>query len=533
MKLKKLKISISLQISIFLVLVAFIPVLVMMALNTYEKQQLEMFETLNVQQGRIVAASLEYSGNSAEASQGILENMKGAFVSRIRILDREGSLIADSARYQIQQKEVLDSAVNSRYEKTVSETKEKIDAEDSFVYRVFSLPIRIYRKLLRRPALSLYDTADFYNNNSFAAGEEIQQALKGKYGAVTRISTGNQVSVTLYSALPVFDKDKKVQGVVLVSRSTYRILRNLYELRRDMAVVYLKSLIAVVLIAIFFAFRISLPLKKLSLQATDCADKKGRIFFTKFTGSRRIDEIGELSRSFTSLIERLNKRIQFSQAFSSDISHEFKNPLTAIRSSAELLSDKDLSDEDREQLSRAVIDEVNHLQMLLTGVRNISKIDAGEKLELHSIQVVAFLKNIISRVEKKYEGKNLSIKIADTISEDFTLMIPEDYFDRLAENLIDNAASFGTNVLVTPLVDNSDGGKGKFHLTVEDDGKGISKDSIEKIFERFYSERDEQNKAGHTGLGLSTVKAISDALEGQVLVENSTELGGAKFTVIF
>lgn len=521
MKIPKIKISISLQISIFLVLVAFIPVLVMMALNTYEKQLLEMFESSNVQQGRIIAASLKSAGNTRESAKSILENMNGEFISRIRILDANGELICDSARVDFEMDQVeSDSIPETRYPDGVIPTA----AEESLVYRIFSLPVRIYRKIMRRPALSLYDTADFYNNKTFFDGEEIKDALSGRYGARTRISTGDQVSVTLYSAIPVFSEDEKVDGVVLVSRSTYRILRNLYELRRDMAVVYLKSLIAVILIAVFFAFRITIPLKKLSSEATDCADKKGRIFFTKFTGTKRMDEIGELSKSFSSLIERLNKRIQFSQAFSSDISHEFKNPLAAIRSAAEVLEDSSIESEDRVQLSRAIVDEVNHLQVLLSGVRNISRIDSGENLSCEPIEVFPFLENVVSRIEKKYAGKEFVIE--NQLAENFRLRIPEDYLSRLMENLVDNAGSFGAKILSTLSIDGNN-----FRLCVEDNGKGIPSGSEEKIFSRFYSERNEEERHGHSGLGLSTVKAIVDALEGTIVVERSLLLGGAKFVV--
>ncbi len=493
-----------------------------MALKTYETQLLEMFENSNVQQGRLIAAALQYSGNDENSANGILNNMNGKFTSRIRILDKDGQLIADSAKNDSPQKT---GAILPQYmtENPAEDKKQKTAAEDSFVYRLFSLPVRIYRKILRRP--SPYETADFYNGKSVFDGEEIKSALNGRYGAVTRISTGNQISVTLYSAVPVFDDGGKITGAVLVSRSTFRILRNLYELRRDMALVYLRSLIAVALIAIFFAFRITLPLKRLSKEATDCADRKGRIFFTKFTGQNRIDEIGELSRSFSNLVQRLNKRIQFSQAFSADISHEFKNPLAAIRSSAELLGDESLSSQDRNELSTAAIDEVNHLQILLNGIRNISKIDAGENFTESSIPVAPFLKNIISRIAGKHPGTE--IELHTLLPDGFKMKIPEDYFDRLAENLIDNAAGFGTHVIVTA---EYAGGR-NFVISVEDNGKGIAPGMQEKIFERFYSERTEDNSQGHTGLGLSTVKAITDALEGEVTAGTGKSLGGAIFTV--
>ena len=90
----RLRFPINIQISIFLVLVAFIPVAAMMMLKTYESQMLTMMENSNVQQARIVAASLALNPDKPKE---LLINMKGKFDSRIRILSRDGELLADSS----------------------------------------------------------------------------------------------------------------------------------------------------------------------------------------------------------------------------------------------------------------------------------------------------------------------------------------------------------------------------------------------------------------------------------------------------
>ncbi|WP_318661766.1 ATP-binding protein [Treponema sp.] len=561
---KKFFISISLQISVFLIIVAFIPVAVMMALKTYEKQQLDMMERSNVQQGRLVASALvsavitsDAAGSSniavsagdagenkidAGYAYKLLENMNGQFDCRIRIIAPDKTLIADSSRMDIKPGDVSDKDLQDKEsresEKQIQQSR--AGEKEPFIYRLFSIPFRIYRKLFKPPRALLYDTADFYINKEIFDGAEVLKALNGNYGAMTRFSSGGQVSITIYSAIPVKNGDDVI-GVVLVSRSTYKILQNLYELRQDLARIFVKSLIAVVLIALFLAFRISYPLKRLSKEANSCADKKGRIFFTDFTGKKRRDEIGELSRSFTLLVERLNKRIKFSQAFSSDISHEFKNPLTAIRTSAELLGSGELDKKEQEELSRAVIDEVSHLQNLLSGIRNISKIDAGVEKgdasvndEAEVIEVNSFIKNIITRLEKNYPDREV---IFLPQQGNIDIKIPSDYIERVAENLIDNALSFGTKVKVTARVENALRNTAEklgrnaefFVMTVEDNGRGLPAESFEKIFDRFYSEREEAQKSSHTGLGLSIVKAITDSLEGSIEAGNSDELGGAKF----
>ena len=86
--MKKFNLSISLQISIFLIIVAFIPVAITMALKTYEKQQLAMMESSNVQQGRLVSAALATEKSDAvdkDFAAAFLKNMNGRFDSRIRV----------------------------------------------------------------------------------------------------------------------------------------------------------------------------------------------------------------------------------------------------------------------------------------------------------------------------------------------------------------------------------------------------------------------------------------------------------------
>ncbi len=517
--MKRFEISISIQIFIFLIIIAFTPVAIMISLKTYEKQQLTMLENSNVQQGRLIASAL-VTNNPFEIDEkfalDILNNMENRFDSRIRILDSKGKLIVDSSS--------LDNLVETEKKDTVhsrallSETTENTD---TFVYRLFSFPVRIYRKYFKPPRSS-YDNADFYTETDVFDGPEVAAALNGKYGAITRFSTGGQVSVTLYSAIPI-QKNDNIFGVVLVSRSTYRILQNLYELRVDLGKIFLRSLLVVLLIAFFLAFRIVHPLRKLSRQTGECADKKGQIIFTEFTGSKRHDEIGRLSRAFSNLIERLNQRIKFSQAFSSDISHEFKNPLTAIRSSAELLEDKTLTEEERRNFTDAIIDEVTHLQTLLTEVRNISKIDA-DIAKCQELPVNTYVKNIISRIQKNYADTDVEFLSAE---DEINIAIPPEYLEIVASNLIDNACSFAHNILVKTEISKNKESK-QFILSVEDDGPGLCDEQIKKIFNRFYSERNEENKANHTGLGLSLVKAVADSLEGQITVSKS-EKGGAKF----
>ena len=228
----KFKISISIQISIFLLILIFIPIASMMALHTYENQQLSMMESSNVQQGRLVAASLFCPEKiSSDEAVALLKNMDGNFDARIRVLDKSGALIADSSTVendfenensQLSVREMnYDSAVNKNSEKSNS------DASENFIYRLLSIPVRIYRSYFKRPYALKYDSAEFYINKNIYDGEEVLAALEGRYGSATRISYGGQRSVTLYSALPVYNslKEANVESLVLFPlKSGYELL---------------------------------------------------------------------------------------------------------------------------------------------------------------------------------------------------------------------------------------------------------------------------------------------------------------------
>ena len=531
----RLRFPINIQISIFLVLVAFIPVAAMMMLKTYESQMLTMMENSNVQQARIVAASLALNPDKPKE---LLINMKGKFDSRIRILSRDGELLADSSTLEKDSDEAslqeVDYSSRTRYaaeSSAKSDKSSKTAANNTFIYRLFSIPVRVYRKL--RPPAASFTSADFYSGKIIYDGEEVKAAQEGRYGAKTRISGGGQVSVTLYSAMPVM-QEGQVIGIVLVSRSTWRILQNLYELRIDLAKVFLWSLLFILIVAIFLTFRISYPLKKLSRQTSECADKKGRIdasLVEKFTGLKRRDEIGDLSRYFKTLIQKLDSKIRYTQAFASDVNHEFKNPLAAIRSSTEVLKDSS-DEEEKKNFTQAIIDEVSQLEHLLNGVRGISKIE-GADLPKENIPVKNFTQNIAASVLKSYQGTSIEIQTKNLPE---TILIQPDYYERILSNLIENAASFAKHIRVALEKTASRKAQTCLVIKVSDDGPGINEDDMAKIFNRFYSNRshslsDSESKIGHTGLGLAIVKAICDELEGQITVGQDQELGGALFKI--
>ena len=111
-------------------------------------------------------------------------------------------------------------------------------------------------------------------------------------------------------------------------------------------------------------------------------------------------------------------------------------------------------------------------------------------------------------------------------AEDKCIFITPELLDTIFDNLISNAFSFADEVLITSSIN-----KNQIQFSIEDNGPGIPIEEREKIFKRFYSNRKQQDKIAHDGLGLHLVKYIVNSINGNIKVESSKKLGGASFII--
>ncbi len=267
----------------FNLLLVFLPVAGFLYLDTYERQLLRSLEHALAQQARVLAASISGRGPlTADTAAAPLRALEGRHEARFRIVDPEGRLLADSSRLGRSQASPAPGEPVPSPSSTApvaapaapARNTPSRDAETLPLYRLASFPIRLARRLFAPPEPP-YESGEFYSGAATLLGEELRAALAGGYGAATRISAGGQRSVTLYSAVPVMDREK-VAGVVLVSQSTYRILRDLYELRLRVFEIFLVSIGAAVALSLVAGTTIVRPLTRLRRQAGQILDGRGR-----------------------------------------------------------------------------------------------------------------------------------------------------------------------------------------------------------------------------------------------------------------
>lgn len=279
------------------------------------------------------------------------------------------------------------------------------------------------------------------------------------------------------------------------------------------------------------AVRIAGPVKRLSDAARSVQLAGGRrVPMPDF--SRRKDEIGDLEQAFRAMTDALYDRLDAIESFAADVAHEIKNPLTSIRSAAEVLvKAKDAAA--RERLVALIQKDVGRLDRLITDISNASRLDAElARDSVAPVDLARLLRDIIRvYVDGERCGERQLVLDADPGA---MVLGREEPLGRVFTNLIDNALTFspqGGTVRLT--VRRAGGARGRLLVTVEDEGPGIPPEALETIFQRFYTQRPAGAAFGtHSGLGLAIVRQIVSAHGGTIHAENRHPEGsGARFVV--
>jgi two-component system, OmpR family, sensor histidine kinase ChvG len=508
---------IGLRLLAFNLLLVFLPVAGILYLDVYETQLLQVQERGMVQQGRLVAAALGGRDElTAADAMALLTRLERRGDARIRVYDVSGTLVADSVRTPDAVPERVSDEAASEYP-AASGIRERI------LYRVGARIVRI-RRAFGRIARSLLvpsvgpQSSD--TSREASAGPEVRAALAGRYGADARLTPG-QRSLTLHSAVPIRSGDRVI-GAAAVSQSTFRILQALYDVRLRIFQIVVASLVAAVALGLLMSATIVRPLVRLRSAAVALFDRRATP-----AGFRRVDrkdEIGDLARTLEDLTTRLDAHIRLLESFAGDVSHEFKNPLASIRAAAEMIAASDSSAE-RDRLLGMLIGDVDRLERLVSGLRELARIDAQIAHDaLEHVDVAALVRDLVDGFRTRLPGAAVSLTIP---SGPLVVRAARDRLAQVFENVLDNAASFAPEssaIEVSLAID-----AGACVVTIADRGPGIPDGHLERVFDRFFSYRPAQRaieRPEHMGLGLAIAKAIVEGYAGTIAARNR-EGGGA------
>jgi len=321
-------------------------------------------------------------------------------------------------------------------------------------------------------------------------------------------------------------QDNKVYGVVLIK---YKLLLNNNELARqslNFFNFFLLFIVVTILLSFIFLRGLIIPLRqltKITVLERDKTNKKKLIY------PLRSDEIGILSNQIQLMSNELKSQINQLEKFSSDVAHELKNPLTAIKSSIELLTSKNITKEDRSKLMNNFNKDIDRMNKLISDISHFSKTIAEIEIENFELtNINKFLKENFG--EKSTNKKNIKI-LLQTDNNKNLVLLNKDKFLQVILNLIDNSISIAknnSNILITSNKKN----KNCVEIKIYDQGKGIDLREKNKIFERFYTDRI-SDRDQHSGLGLSRSYERINSFNGSIELTESDKLDfrGACFLI--
>ncbi len=226
--------------------------------------------------------------------------------------------------------------------------------------------------------------------------------------------------------------------------------------------------------------------------------------------------------------DKLSEIIQLQNHFFTNISHEFRTPLTLILGPSKQIFDRTNDDKIKEE-AELINRNAKKLNRLANQLLDISRIEAGRmQLKTSELNLVPLIKRIIFSFKSFAEKKQISLNFISK-KEDIILFVDEEKIDKILSNILSNALKFtpnggSVNVSVVLIPD-------AVKIAVADNGIGISKEHLSKIFDRFYQVDNSLSKEYEgTGIGLSLTKELVEIHKGRLMVE-SEENKGSTFTI--
>ena len=433
----------------------------------------------------------------------VLRRLVSPTKTRARIYDRDGVLILDS-RNLYGRGDVL------RFDLPPPDTEQPGLVERAFI---------AMRRWFGRGDLPLYKELGPENGKGYP---EVEQALDGLHASMVRVNDRGEVIVSV--AVPV-QRFRAVRGALMLSTQGADIDDMVEAERLAIVKVFLVAASVMVVLSMLLAGTIAGPVRRLADGAERVRRRiRSRVEIPDFT--RRRDEIGDLSGALREMTNALYTRIEAIESFAADVAHELRNPLTSLRSAVETLP-LAKTDESRRRLLEVIEHDVKRLDRLISDISDASRLDAElQRQEASNVNLTKLLEALVTAANE-VRPDDVSVTLAFEGGSPAVFKVPghDSRLGQVVSNLIDNARSFsppGGKVRVT-----CRRLKNEVEIVVDDDGPGIRPEALDKIFERFYTDRPTQSFGQNSGLGLSISKQIVEAHGGSIRVENRTSVAAA------
>jgi two-component system sensor histidine kinase ChvG len=398
---------------------------------------------------------------------------------------------------------------------------------------IYERSVIAVRTWLNRGDLPLYREL----GDSGLGYQEVADALKNHKRSMVRVNARGEVIVSV--AVPVL-RSRTIHGALMLSTQGDDIDQMVTAERLAILKVGGVATAVMIVLSLLLASTIAGPVRRLADSAERVRRRiKTRVEIPDFTLRR--DEIGHLSGALRDMTDALYNRIEAIETFAADVSHELKNPLTSLRSAVETMP-LARNETSRARLLAVIEHDVKRLDRLISDISDASRLDAElQRQDMAPVDLRRLLTTLASVANETRLGHDISVEArfeGRSVNDAFWVPGHDSRLGQVISNLLSNAQSFS----------NADGKvrilcrrvRAEIEIVIDDDGPGIRPDALERVFERFYTDRPHQGFGQNSGLGLSISKQIIEAHGGRIWAENrpgpkdadgEPTVSGARFVV--
>lgn len=380
----------------------------------------------------------------------------------------------------------------------------------------------LYYQILTKPSNDFID--ELYNGVT-REGAHIDSALMGIPQTQFRTLADSQTRI-LEAAHPIL-ANGEILGAVVVDQNMNGIRTFRNQALERLFNTMLAVMLAVALVLFFFASRISSRIRSLRNQAENIIDDSGRLRNT-IEASRNSDEIGDLSRSFSNIVERLTQYTNYLENMSSRLSHELRTPVTVVRSSLENLGMVARNEESAVYIERAE-EGIRRLNLILTNMSEATRLEQMlQTSEKEKINLAAVLEGCMEGYKLAYPTVQFTTEISR--HHIYIKGVPE-YIAQLMDKLIANAVEFSyadqpITVTCTSVRDHA-------IVKVINHGPYLPPAMRDRVFDSMISVRpQEKQKQPHLGMGLHIARLVTEFHGGQIRADNLPDVEGVVITLV-
>ncbi|WP_438864624.1 proteobacterial dedicated sortase system histidine kinase [Neptunicella sp.] len=379
----------------------------------------------------------------------------------------------------------------------------------------------LYYQILTKPPA---DFVDELQDAYALQGQDIAHALAGKPDSLWRLSSDNK-AVILSAAHPIF-LDDKVMGAVVVEQTTHgiRTLRN--KALEGLFHVILAVMTLGTLALFLFASRISSRIRKLRDQTESAIDQHGKIIGT-IPASHTGDEIGDLSRTFHSVLGKLSQYNLYLENMASRLSHELRTPVAVVNSSLENMALEDQTDDSKQYIDRAQ-QGIKRLSKILNNMSEATRLEQAMMVsEQEKFNLTELLSGCIEGYRMAYPLRQFKLDMSIT---DTSMMGSPELFAQMLDKIVTNAVEFSAEQSVIRFECTEKAGK--LQLSISNQGGLLPEKMQTQLLDSMVSVRPQgESQQPHLGLGLYIAKMIAEYHQGKISINNLHDNSGVMVTI--